>query len=91
MDVKPVVVEGIGVCLRTETVALGAAYDKGAKRFGYVPTRNLETETRFRHGFQGRDPCVAAFLPRLDDARLKEGVTIDTLLAVFGYLHVLSD
>jgi hypothetical protein len=91
MDVETVVVEGIGVCLRTETVAFGAAYHERAKRFGYVPTRHFESQARLRHGFQGSGPGVTAFPPRLDDARLKEGVTIDTLLAVFRYRRLLGN
>jgi hypothetical protein len=34
---------------------------------------------------------MTAFTPGLDDSRLKEGVTIDALLAVLSYLRLLGN
>jgi hypothetical protein len=34
---------------------------------------------------------MTAFPPGLDDARLKEGVAVDTLLAVLSYLRLLGN
>ncbi len=88
VDVVAVVLEGVGMLLGPQRVALGTADHGALQLLGHIRARDFQPESLDRHGLPGRHLGMATFLPVLDDARMKDAVALDARLSGVTHLHL---
>jgi hypothetical protein len=80
MDIDIVVVEGVGMLVVSQGVALGTAYGIVLEILGDVRTGHFQRQFICLSGLGRRHLGMPALFPTLDDTRMDGGVTVEAFL-----------
>ena len=90
MHVVAVVLERVGMGIRPQGMAFGAAHGHALQGFRHIGTGHLAGRIRDRHGRLGGNGRMASGAPALHDAWVKNGMAIKAFLGSLTYRGFLA-